>query len=58
MSDFIDKAKDAVADCRQHATLAKKAEDMVEDQAAKGGTVGSVADKADDAIDSVQGTKD
>ena len=31
---------------------------MAEEKAAEGGTLGSIADKADDAIDSVQGTKD
>ncbi len=41
-----------------NSDIAKKAEDAVEDKAAEGGTLGSIADKADDAIDSVQGTKD
>lgn len=50
MSDAVDKVKDS--------DLLKKAEDMVEDKAAEGGTLGSLAEKADDAIDSVQGTKD
>ena len=34
------------------------AEDAVEDKAAEGGTLGKIADTADDAIDHVQGAKD
>jgi hypothetical protein len=61
MSDFIDKAKETVSDAVDSvadSSVVKKAEDMVEEKAEEGGTVGSIADKADDAIDSVQGTKD
>ena len=61
MSDFIDKAKEAVSDVTdkvKDSDALKTAEDMVEDKAAEGGTLGSIADKADDAIDQVQGTKD
>ena len=61
MSDIIDKAKDTVSDMTdkvKDSDALKKAEDMVEDKAAEGGTLGSIADKADDAIDQVQGTKD
>ena len=57
MSDFIDKAKDAVGDLKGNPLL-DKAEDIAEDKAAGGGTVGAVADKADDVIDQIQGTKD
>jgi hypothetical protein len=61
MSDFMDKAKDAagdVVDKVKDSDLLDKAEDVAEGQAEKGGTLGSVADKADDAIDQIQGTKD
>lgn len=57
MSDFLDKAKDARDDLRDNPLL-DKAEDIAESQAAGGGTMGSIADKADDAIDQIQGTKD
>ena len=57
MSDFLDKAKDAVGDLKGNPLL-DKAEDIAEDKADDGGTIGSVADKADDAIDQIQGTKD
>ncbi len=61
MSDFINKAKDTVGDVVDKAKdsgALDKVEDVVEDQAEKGGTLGAVADKADDAIDGIQGTKD
>jgi hypothetical protein len=35
-----------------------KAEDLAESKADDGGTVGAIADKADDVIDQIQGTKD
>jgi hypothetical protein len=50
VSDAVDKVKDS--------GLLDKAEDIAEDKAAEGGTVGAIADKADDAIDQIQGTKD
>jgi hypothetical protein len=61
MSDFLDKAKDMAGDAVdkvKDSGLLDKAEDVAEDKAAEGGTLGSVADKADDAIDQIQGTKD
>ena len=57
MSDFLNKAKDAVSGLKDNPLL-DKAEDIAEDKAAEGGTIGAVADKADDAIDQIQGTKD
>lgn len=57
MSDFMDKAKAAVGDIKDSDAL-KKVEDIAERKAAEEGTVGSIADKVDDAIDQVQGTKD
>ena len=36
----------------------KKVEQKVEEQADQEGALGTVADKADDAIDTAQGTKD
>jgi hypothetical protein len=57
MSDFMDKAKDALGDLKDNPLL-DKAEDIAEDKAAEGGTIGTVADKADDVIDQIQGTKD
>ena len=53
----MNKAKDAVGDLK-NSPLLDKAEDIAEDKAQDGGTVGSLADKADDVIDQVQGTKD
>src|SRR4051812_7585986 len=38
--------------------LLDKAEDIAEDKAEEGGTLGGIADKADDVIDQIQGTKD
>ena len=64
MSDFIEKAKDVAGDVADKAKdlassdPAKTVEDKVEEQADKGGALGTVADKADDAIDAAQGTKD
>jgi hypothetical protein len=57
MSDFLDKAKDAMGDLKDNPLL-DKAEDVAEDKTADGGTIGSIADKADDVIDQIQGTKD
>jgi len=57
MSDFLNKAKDALGDLKDNPLL-DKAEDIAEDKAAEGGTIGAIADKADDAIDQIQGTKD
>lgn len=61
MSDFLNKAKDTLGDLTDKAKdsgLLDKAEDIAESQAEKGGTLGAVADKADDVIDQIQGTKD
>jgi hypothetical protein len=57
MSDFMNKAKGALDGLKDSEAL-EKVEDVVEDKAAEGGTLGSIADKADDAIDQIQGTKD
>jgi len=57
MSDFMDKAKGALDDLKGNPLL-DQAEEIAEDQAEQGGTVRSVADKADDMIDQIQGTKD
>ena len=63
MSDFIEKAKDVAGDVVDKAKdlaksdPAKKVLEKVEEQAAKGGTLGAVADKADDAIDSRPGNE-
>jgi hypothetical protein len=57
MSDFLNKAKDAVGGLKD-SPLLDKAEDIAEDKADDGGTIGTVADKADDVIDQIQGTKD
>ena len=53
----MDKAKDALGGLKDNPLL-DKGEDLAESKAAEGGTVGSIADKADDAIDQIQGTKD
>lgn len=61
MSDMIKKATDAakdVVDKAKDSDALKKVEDKVEEQAEKGGTLGKAADLADEAIDTVQGTKD
>jgi hypothetical protein len=61
MSDMIKKATDAakdVVDKVKDSDTLEKVEDKVEEQAAKGGTMGKAADLADDAIDTVQGSKD
>ncbi|MFT3852095.1 MAG: hypothetical protein QM733_05070 [Ilumatobacteraceae bacterium] len=57
MSDFLNKAKDALGDIKDNPLL-DKAEDIVEAKAKEGGTIGAIADKADDVIDQIQGTKD
>jgi hypothetical protein len=57
MSDFLNKAKDAFGDMKDNPLL-EEAEDIAEDKADDGGTIGSIADKADDAVDQIQGTKD
>ena len=57
MSDFLNKAKDAVSGLKDNPLL-DKAEDIAEDKADDGGTIGTIADKADDVIDQIQGTKD
>ena len=57
MSDFLNKAKDALGDVKDNPLL-DKADDIAEDKAAEGGTIGAVADQADDVIDQIQGTKD
>ena len=53
----MDTAKAALGDM-QNNPLLDKAEDIAEDKAVEGGTIGGIADKADDAIDQIQGTKD
>ncbi|MEO8425373.1 MAG: hypothetical protein ABI595_15865 [Actinomycetota bacterium] len=61
MSDFLNKAKDAFGDAPdkiKDSGLLDKAEEIAEDKAAAGGTIGTIADKADDVIDQIQGTKD
>ena len=57
MSDFLNKATDALGGLKDNPLL-DKAEDIAEDKADDGGTIGGIADKADDAIDQIQGTKD
>ena len=57
MSDFLNKATDALGGLKDNPLL-DKAEDIAEDKADDGGTIGAIADKADDAIDQIQGTKD
>ena len=57
MSDFIDKATDALGGLKDNPLL-DKAEDLAEAKTAQGGIVGVIADNADDVIDQVQGTKD
>lgn len=61
MSDFVEKAKDAVDDVVEKVKGSEalgKAEDVAEEKAAEGGAIGDIAENADDAIDTVQGTKD
>ena len=53
----MDKAKKAASELKD-SPLLDKAEDLAEDKATEGGTIGNIADKADDAIDQIQGTKD
>lgn len=57
MSDFLNKAKDALGGLKDNPLL-DKTEDLAEDKAAEGGTIGAIAANADDAIDQIQGTKD
>ena len=57
ISAFMDTAQAALGDM-QNNPLSDKAEDIAEDKAVEGGTIGGIADKADDAIDQIQGTKD
>ena len=57
MSDFLNKANDALGGLKDNPLL-DKAEDIAEDKAAEGGTTGAITDKVDDAIDQIQGTKD
>ena len=57
MSDFLNKATDALGDLKDNPLL-DKVEDVAEDKAADGGVIGATADKADDVIDQIQGTKD
>jgi hypothetical protein len=52
-ANLTDQAKDLA-----NTDVGKKVEDQVEKQADKGGTIGQVADAADDQIDKVQGTQD
>ena len=53
----MNKAKDALGGLKD-SPLLDQAEDIAEDKADDGGTIGAIADKADDAIDQIQGTKD
>jgi hypothetical protein len=53
----MDKATDALGGLKDNPLL-DKAEDLAEAKTAEGGTVGAIADNADDVIDQVQGTKD
>ena len=53
----MNKATDALGGLKDNPLL-DKAEDIAEDKTAEGGTIGGIADKADDAIDQIQGTKD
>ena len=57
VSDFLNKANDALGGLKDNPLL-EKAEDLAEDKAVEGGTIGAIADKADDVIDQIQGTKD
>ena len=57
MSDFLNKATDVLGGLNDNPLL-DSAEDVAEDQAGNGGTLGAVADKADDVIDQIQGTKE
>ena len=57
VSDFLNKANDALSGLKDNPLL-EKAEDLAEDKAVEGGTIGAIADKADDVIDQIQGTKD
>ena len=57
MSDFLDKAKHALGDLKGNPLL-DKAEDVAESKAEEGGSIGAIADKVDDVIDQIQGTKD
>ena len=53
----MNKATDALGGLKDNPLL-DEAEDLAEDKAVEGGTVGAIADKADDVIDQIQGTKD
>jgi hypothetical protein len=57
MSDFMNKAKDALSGLKDNPLL-DKAEDIAESKADDGGTIGALADKVDDVIDQIQRTKD
>jgi hypothetical protein len=57
VSDFMNKATDALGGLKDNPLL-DEAEDLAEDKAVDGGTIGTIADKADDVIDQIQGTKD
>lgn len=57
MSDFMNKAKAALSGLKDNPLL-DKAEDIAESKADDGGVIGTIADKADDVIDQIQGTKD
>ncbi len=57
MSDFLNKATDALGGLKDNPLL-DKAEDLAEGTADDGGTIGAIADTADDVIDQIQGTKD
>ena len=57
MSDFLNKARDAASSLGDNPLL-DQAEAIAEGKASEGGTIGSVAEHADDVIDQIQGTKD
>ena len=53
----MNKATDALGGLKDNPLL-DKAEDLAEAESADGGTIGAIADNADNAIDQIQGTKD
>jgi len=60
MSDFLNKAKDALGDMTdkvKDSGLLDETEDIAGSKA-DSGAIGAVADKANDVIDQIQGTED
>jgi hypothetical protein len=57
MSDFVNKAMDVLGDVRDNPLL-DNADDPPETQVDSGGTLGAIADKADDVSDQNQSTND